>query len=314
MEVLVTFGIGPFHVPLGRRKWTDGPQVEISRGGKRFALRILRPVRLRTHDVEGSRNTKRVVDANIPVSVRCELSENSEAYREVADVVLTYLTPLVEEMRARTRQPHLLLWDINDLEVMRVQGTDGQDIPELTRNYNAWIEEQEHDRPLPKIKPEDWMEFLDGPKAGTELSEWAREKQIPLYESLLLDAELESESDTRGVGVLFAALACEVFIQNWLAKMADTDTRLGRWLEWTDPRRGPEGNISAGSYYDIGLFLADGRSLRDNRELWNSLHALIRARNDIAHRGEPPPGYMLAQAIETARRVIDWVKVPLLEG
>ena len=143
----------------------------------------------------------------------------------------------------------------------------------------AGVEPATRDLQLAQMNVRDWTELVADAGAETVTS--------PLHESLLLDAHLESESDPR-IGVLYAALACEVFIQSWLEEMSTTDGRLKRWLEWTDPRRSPEGNISTRSYYDIGVFLAEDRSIRDDRELSNSLDRLLGARNDVAHRGRLP--------------------------
>ena len=195
----------------------------------------------------------------------------------------------------RTRQSHLRLRKIGDLEVVLVQTPEGCDKPELTTKYKQWFNSQERDRPLPFITLSSWG-----------LLQTQQDQQVPLYESLLLDAELELESDPR-VGVLYSALACEIFIQSWLEAHAEQDDRLKRWLDWAERRTSPEGSVSARSYYDLGLYLVIRRSLKDNKDLWKAFERLVTARNDVAHRGRIQGNYDPAESLQTARNVISWV-------
>ena len=169
------------------------------------------------------------------------------------------------------------------------------------------MNDQERDRPLPHIDLEEWNRLKSDANCVIDFSDWVNENKVPLHESLLLDAELVSETDSR-VAILYAALACDVFIQSWLEHGAIGDSRNKKWLEWANPRSGSEGNVSIRGFYDIGLQLAEGRSLKDQRQLWKEFGTLVKARNDVAHRGLHSPRYSTSKGIETARKVIDWVE------
>ena len=307
MDVIFWFNFGPVHVPLGRRNWTDGPEFKITENGREYVLRMFRPKRINTHFLNEETEDQKVVDALIPIAVGCELVDNAVGYREVAEVALAYLGPIVENSRVRTRQANLQVRRIADLAAVEVTDSDTEEIPELTQKFRQWMMKQELDRSLPWIDFEEWNQLQSDVITNDDFSEWASERRPPLYESLLLDAELESQSDSR-VAILFAALACDIFIQSWLENSAAIDARIKKWLEWTTRSGSEGGRVSFTGSFDISLQLAEGRSLKEHKQLWKKLGALNKARNDVAHRGRHSPNYTPEQAIETATAVIDWVK------
>ena len=298
MEAIVWFKFGPIHVPLGLGRWKHGSEIPIESPRSNITLQIRRPIRIHTHLLDDEDPESKVGDAYVPVLVLCDLVDDEDCYRDIADMVVRILRPLVEEIRVRTRQPHLRLRGFEDLEVQFVQTPDGDEISELTNSFQSWMINQERDRPLPFIDLEDWKTLQE--YASVVPTE--HDHPVPLFESLLLDAELELESNPN-VGVLFSALACEVFIQNWLRNRAEQNSHLQRWLDSINPAR-----VSVMDYYDLGVFLASERSPKEDHGLWSALGELNTARNNVAHRGSIGTKYNPGKSISTARNIIDWVQ------
>ncbi|GEM_PF-701522 len=292
MEAVVWFQFGPLHVPLGRRTWQLQVEYPVQNAGRSYLLGMIRPKRFRTHFLDD--DSTKVADALLIMYVVCELEDKEQSFREVFDIVLSYWSPRIEAIRIKTKQPHLRLSG-RDLEFVRITTPDHSELPDMTRKFSTWLESQEGSRPLPTFSQSDWETLLDK-QIGN----------IPLYESLLLDAELLMESDPK-LCVMYSAIACETFIQTWLDERSHRDEKLRAWLDWAKKQQGPEGNVSIRAYYDIGLFLATGKSLAGEPTLSPQLKNLFNARNAVAHRGKLER-YTSAQAISTARSVIDWVQ------
>ncbi len=128
-----------------------------------------------------------------------------------------------------------------------------------------------------------------------------------LYKSLLLDAELNRQGDPR-ISILYAALACEVFIQNFCQEQAKGVVPV---LTWLGAARNPDSAASIHILYDLGLRMLGKKSLKENKKLRSDFEKLVNARNDIAHRGRierNPNGYTPDQAINTAKNIIEWVE------
>jgi len=302
-EAVVFFRYGPIHVPMGRRNWPHQYSVEVRLKGssprrRTLNIAILKPQRIHTHLLEESDPESKVGDAWIPIAVTCSLEPDEVFYRVIADVAAAKVAPAIEKVRAQTRQADLKLKGISDLRFHSVVTPNGQVIEDLTGSYGQWFEDQERDRPLPFISIDDWGTMGN---ALNSQSKQSADPGVPLYESLLLDAELQLDSEPR-TAVLFAALACELAVQEWLKLKSRNDNKLEKWLDWSQGA-----NVSIKGYYDFGVFLAVGTTLKSDANLWKELEALVKARNDVAHRGVSPKGHPPAVSIQTARRVISWL-------
>ena len=305
MRIIAGFRFGPVHVPLRRRAWCQRLNISVPSKGTNYDLVVLCPLTEATHEMEGI-PAGRVADAYIGLLVECESPKSSNDFKTIAEVVVASVSPLIEELRVMTQQPHLKLRHISDLMPGEIISTDGSELPELTAKFKEWMESEAGGRPLPYLTRENWDTVI-GKREKPATAGNAKVEGIPLYESLLLDAELALESDPR-IGILFSALACEVFIQNLLEKRAAKDLRLRCWLIWADPRNGPEKAASVRTYFDLGLILAGCKSLKEVKSLWKAFSNLINARNEVSHRGSLPNSFTPADAVITARHVISWVK------
>lgn len=305
MKVRIGFRFGPVHTPLRRNSWRFSPVIKVKAKDKYFNLVISRPFTYYIHELEGER-TQRIADSYIGLLVETEFPETSSDFRTLAESVVSSVSPLIEEFRINTKQPHLRLRHISDLESGKVQTLDGKDLPELTAKFANWMGSETGGRPLPYLSKEDWVAVIGESSDSMKVQE-VQADRIPLHESLLLDAELALDSDPR-IAIMFSALACEVFIQNWLGQRASGDSRLKYWLEWADPRHDPEKAVSLRTYFDLGLVLAVGKSMKEEKSLWKAFTDLINARNDVAHRGTFPGKFMPSNAVRTASQVISWVK------
>ena len=62
MDVLIWFRFGPVHTPLWRRKWKDGPEIEISKDKRTFSMKVLRPISINTHYLDEFPESEKVAD------------------------------------------------------------------------------------------------------------------------------------------------------------------------------------------------------------------------------------------------------------
>ncbi len=157
-----------------------------------------------------------------------------------------------------------------------------------------------HERPLPLVNQEAWHSAIKDTQDKVEL---------PLHKVLLLDAEAELERDPR-TAILFADMACEVFIQRYTEAKAKAAGIQDIFWKWLVDNPFPEGRRpSTPAYYNAILALVMRVSLKDeNGELFGRLRKLVDARNDIAHRGILPLRTPPEKLVETAREVIKWVE------
>lgn len=302
MKVILEFLYGEAHVPTGRKDWPRELTKTVVQNGKSFTVGVRRPKTLSAHEGQDNSPTARVAHADIPILVQCELDDHILSFRRAANAAVEGAKPFVEALRVRTQQPSLRLYSMADLKAGKVNDlSSGKEIIDLTKEFKNWMDEEGGGWLLPSISKEDWGEvhnqFLNEP-----------DSKVPLYESLLLDAQLEFKSDPK-LGVIYSALACEVFIHDWLGQFSASDLRLQRWLKWADPNNQPEKYVSVSAYFDLGLFLATGRSLKENKFLWEKFDDLTRkARNRVVHSGVLPSKYDPLTAADVARDTISWVK------
>ncbi len=297
MKVTFAFLTGLVHIPPRSRNW---PNISISalKDESQFRLHLEKPLPLRngTHPVEGTVDT--VTDAQIPILVTGEWLDSDKYFATILRLVLEEGSNLIELLRTQTQQAQLRLRGLQDLQIGSVASViDETFLPAETTRFHTWFR-QITDKPLPYIDRSTWSE-MSSKNVSIDTSP-------ALYESLLLDAEVSQETDPR-VGILFSALACEVFIQSFLQERAAGSLAMQTWL---NSARNPDSAASIHVLYDLGLRMVAQPSLKEHKGLHAAFSKLITARNDIAHRAKVeriPGGYTPEQAIATARKIIEWV-------
>ena len=308
MRVFVSFQFGPVHVPIGRRGWKDWGQVIFhDHEETQYNISLLRPRSENNHDLEQNGVSKRVADAYFPIIVECPLPTHEGQFKELSKVLVESLRPLVEQLRHKTKQPHLRLRRLQDLEFVTITTLSGDALEGPANDFKSWFTSAEPDRPLPFVSKEDWEFTRSLYKSEGQIEETDWRGHVSVHESLLLDAEGSAESDER-IGIVYAALACEIFIQSFLEKSATNLSPVRLWLE---AARNPDSPTSIHSLYHLGLKMVGKKSLRENKRVHSKFEKLITARNDIAHRGEVTrikSGYSSKEAVMTAREVISWVE------
>ena len=140
-----------------------------------------------------------------------------------------------------------------------------------------------------------------------------------LCDEFIVDAKvaLQLEQDANRA-ILYAAIACEIFIKEYsekAAKEAGIDQPLWEYL--TDRR------LKVLEYYDEILSLLKHRSLpKEEPDIYEQVEYLFRARNSIMHTGKPqykdrngqlvnltvPPVAPVRQLIDRASLAISWVR------
>ncbi len=301
MKVGFEFLTQGVHIPPRSRNWPS-VTLALKQDDKEFTVGILTPLS-RGICVNSSAGNK-VADANIPIIVLGDWV-NSEAYfRKVLQIALERGGQLLESLRVELDEPQLRIRGRRDLDFLMVSSVvernsngDPNTLAEETQRYRDWFESiSEEHRPF--VSRTSWLSFR-----GKSL---AKDTQPSFHESLLLDAKLGAESDPR-TGILYAALACEVFVQYYIGKNHAGSVAVDTWLESVQNGSSPMALLQL---YDLGLRMIGKQSLeRKNPELHKELKLLNWARNDIAHRGRARNSkYSLEQALNTARKVIDWVE------
>lgn len=301
MKVGFTFLTDTVHIPPRSRNWPDVTRP-VKRDGKDFIVGLGMPVSAGTHDMPGG--VPKVTDAQIPIVVIAEWVDSPEYFRQILEMALEFGGQLLESLRIALKEPQLRIRGLRDLEahnVTSVVESDSDSEPEIlrdqTQQFKDWFKSIS-DRSLPFIKRGTWLNF--------SANSLAQEVQPLSHESLLLDAQLSAESDPR-IGILFAALACEVFVQYYIRENHAESVAVDTWLESVQTGSSP---VALLQLYDLGLRMIGKQSLeRKNPKLHEELKHLNWARNDIAHRGRVrDPKYSLEAAVNTARKVIDWVE------
>lgn len=302
-HVAYTFLTNTVHIPPRTRKWNE-ISVSCARGNTAFFVLLGKPEPLPkgNHPLLGTSNV--VADAQIPLAVTGPWIDSNSYFTEVIDVLLEEAGRLIEHLRIRVQEPLLRLRSIQDVSftgVVSVREGPREIHPDKTKRFDEWFDGVS-DTPLPFIDREQWHAF------DSDHSSYSQ--RPPLHSSLLLDAEANRESDPR-VGILYAALACEVFIQSFLDAAADrlASTTMSVWLQEAVRGSNP---APIRVLYELGLSMIELPRLSSNGTLNGRFLKLLRARNDLAHLGEIekiPGGYSPEAAIQTANAVIHWVEV-----
>lgn len=306
MEVSYVFLTYTIHIPPGSRNW---PQITllVERSGRKFTVALSKPVPIGTHEVKGT--SQRVTDAQIPISITGEWHDTDEYFDDLLNLALEEGGRLIELLRIDIKEHNLKLRvpkDFVDVNVISVAHGNSETLRAETRKFKEWFE-RKTDTPLPYVDRSKWTEFT--------YKHLKQQEQPSLYQSLLLDAMVSQDTDPR-VGILYAALACEVFIKSFLEEQAKGCAPI---LTWLTSACNPDNPAPVYVLYDLGLRMVGRRPLtkKENKGLDKEFRELFKARNDITHRGNITTvtgGYTHEQAISTARKVIDWVERGSLIG
>lgn len=107
---------------------------------------------------------------------------------------------------------------------------------------------------------------------------------VPSWYHLLLDARKSTASP--GLAIVLAATALEVFIAETLKHLAKESPASDKWWSWINERDYLK-QPSLDEQYDdlLAMFLC--RSLKENKDLWESFKNLRSARNAFVHEGKP---------------------------
>lgn len=301
MKVAFTFLTDTVHIPLRSRNWPDVTRP-VKRDGREFTVGLVMPVSAGTHDIPGG--DKKVTDAQIPIIVVGEWVNSPEYFRHILEIALEFGGQLLELLRVELKEPRLRIRGLRDLEARNissvVESTSDSEpgvMQDETQKFNDWFESIS-EGPRPFVSRATWLNF--------RAKSLSQDVQSSLHESLLMDAQLSAESDPRS-GILYAALACEVFVQYYISKNHAGSAAVDTWLESVQNGSSPMALLQL---YDLGLRMIGKQSLeRKNPKLHEELKQLNWARNDIAHRGRVRDSkYSLEHAVNTARKVIDWVE------
>jgi hypothetical protein len=134
--------------------------------------------------------------------------------------------------------------------------------------------------------------------------------ETELYEDFIVDAKVALEEDDLNRAILYAAIACEIFIKEYCekaAKEAGISQKFWKYLKSRRPR--------VVDYYDSVLHLVKKHSLQaKNQKLYKLLDRLYDARNEIMHEGRLSTSRdkdeinQLREDVREAEQVISWVR------
>lgn len=152
------------------------------------------------------------------------------------------------------------------------------------------------------------------PEAGTTQAKWRELGQelrsglnTELWEDFIIDAKVSLEDDDLKRTTLYAVIACETFIKEYMEKAAKKAGISQHFWKYLKSRR--PGVLD---YYDSVLHLVKGHSLRiENKQMYEQLERLLKARNRIMHEGKLPVSVsqlQLREHIRQVEQVISWVE------
>jgi hypothetical protein len=133
-----------------------------------------------------------------------------------------------------------------------------------------------------------------------------------LWEDFLLDAKVALGENDLNRAILYAAIACEIFIKEYTEKSAKEKGISQIFWEYL---KDPNTETKVRAYYDQVLHLVKGHSMkRENKEIYNRLDRIFQARNKIMHEGKIPPSWNrnkineLGEDIRKVEQIISWVQ------
>jgi hypothetical protein len=149
------------------------------------------------------------------------------------------------------------------------------------------------------LTKERWNELQQEITSGAETALW---------EDFIVDAKNALKEEDLNRAILYAAIACEIFIKEYCqraAKQAGISQKFWKYLESRRPR--------VVDYYDSVLHLVKNHSLQaENPEMGKLLRLLWKARKQIVHEGKlsisKDETTQLREAIHEIGQVISWVR------
>lgn len=155
------------------------------------------------------------------------------------------------------------------------------------------------------------------PEAGLTAERWeelqqemSSEVDMELWEDFIVDAKVALQEDDLNRAILYAAIACEIFIKEYCekaAKQVGISQKFWKYLKSRQPR--------VVDYYDSVLHLVRNHSLQaENEEIYKLLNRLYEARNEIMHEGRLSASHsndeinQLREDIWEVAQAISWVR------
>lgn len=288
------------HVPVG----SSYRRIIFAEGSSTVELVPPKPISHNVrhrHSDRGNKLRPLMLDAPCRVVCTIEIDNSREGYERATKLAFSKIMPFIEWLRVKSAQPQLSLFSEYDLEFERVTTPEGRAMQQWQKEFRKWSRNP-HERDNPLITSQAWDEAETATRTG---------RIAALHWMLLLDAESELESNPRNA-ILYADMACEVFIQGYTAMRAEETGIDDRFWKWLVSAPYPEGRRpSTLNYFDSVLALVDKKSLKqDARALSDELRDLVNARNRVAHDGEVPLNVVPAKLVRAARRAIEWVEGP----
>lgn len=153
----------------------------------------------------------------------------------------------------------------------------------------------------PSILQDGWAKLQSEIDSGIDTELW--EEFIGDSKAALIILDLSRAT-------IYAAIGCEIFIKEYTEKAANR-IKLSKnfWEFLTNPRL----ETRAIDYYDAILHLVTGHSLKnENKELFNLIERIFRARNKVMHEGKlilsKTDTKCLKDDIKAAEQAIAWVR------
>lgn len=156
------------------------------------------------------------------------------------------------------------------------------------------------------------------PQAGLTKQKWkdlgkklSSGVETELWEDFIVDAKVALDEDDLNRAIIYSAIACETFIKEYTEKSAiEKGISQTFWKYLKDPST----ETRVLTYYDQVLHLVKGHSMKtENKNSYNKLVRIFRARNKIMHEGKIPPSWnrdkinQLNDDIREVEQIISWV-------
>jgi hypothetical protein len=142
--------------------------------------------------------------------------------------------------------------------------------------------------------------------------EMRSEEYTELYEDFIADSKAALDEDDLNRATIYAAIACEIFIKEYTEKAAKEKGISQIFWEYL---KDPNTETRVRTYYDQVLHLVKGHSMkRENKETYNRLDRIFKARNKIMHEGKIPSSWnrdrinQLREDIREVEQIISWVR------
>ncbi len=141
-----------------------------------------------------------VYDARLGAVCTTECAKTIDDYFRVTSLTFSHLKEFLDWLRMQSGEPGLRITSPYNLEVIDVTTLEGETLKDWKRDFRKWSKNP-HERPLPLVRVHAWSEARKA---------LASKQQVPLFQTLLYDAQIELERDPRNA-ILYADMACKDF-------------------------------------------------------------------------------------------------------